>query len=138
MWSHLTPIVFAVPIALRVIWKAPDWGFKVVMLAEAIRRYRRRKGRDTQSEQLDIAIHTLTITHPCADPDRAESDVLDLLTGAGRLRLWSLEEIGWEIGSQVTAHDALAGLHRAGLIHRTADGFVFASRAAMRASKLAR
>ena len=77
------------------------------------------------------------IPHPGTDADHAESDVLDFLTGTGGLRLWSLEEVGREIGSYVAARDALAALHRAGLIHRTAEGYIFATRAAIRAVELA-
>jgi len=71
-----------------------------------------------------------------AESDRAELSVLEALTGASRERLWSIEEVALEVGNRVRAEDALAALHRAGLIHRTSDGFVSATRAAIRAAEL--
>jgi hypothetical protein len=38
---HLTFLEIAIPAILRAIWMAPDWGLKVIELAEAIRRFRR-------------------------------------------------------------------------------------------------
>jgi len=73
---------------------------------------------------------------PGAESDRIEATILDLFTGPGGSGLWSVEEVGREIGDQIKAADALVSLYRAGLIHRTSDGFVFATRAAIRASEL--
>jgi hypothetical protein len=70
------------------------------------------------------------------DSTQTEADVLLMLTDSHGRHLWSVEEVGREIESQVKASDALAALYRAGLIHRTSDGFVFATRAAIRASEL--
>ncbi len=67
---------------------------------------------------------------------RVESSVLDLLVGGGEPRLWSVEEVGREIEDALEAADALNSLQRAGLAHRTSDGFVLATRAAVRASEL--
>ena len=77
------------------------------------------------------------VPDPQQESDSIESAVLDLLTGPGGHRLWSVEEIGREVGSSLKASDALAALHRAGLVHRTSDGFVFATRAAIRYAELA-
>jgi hypothetical protein len=77
------------------------------------------------------------VPNPCEEFDHVESDVLDLLAEPTGWRLWSPEEVGREVGGQSKAIDALNALHRAGLIHRTADGFVFATRAAIRALELA-
>jgi hypothetical protein len=41
MWPHLTTLGIGVFAGLRVIWKAPDWGLKVIKLAREIRRYRK-------------------------------------------------------------------------------------------------
>jgi hypothetical protein len=70
---------------------------------------------------------------PAAESDHIESLVLEVLIGSG---LWSVAELGLEIGDELATSDALEALHRAGLIHRTSDGFVFAARAAIRASEL--
>jgi len=37
---HLTPVEFLTTLALLALWRAPDWGRKIVDLAEAIRDYR--------------------------------------------------------------------------------------------------
>ena len=41
MWPHLTSADFELIVALRALWKAPEWGLKVLALAHAVRRYRR-------------------------------------------------------------------------------------------------
>lgn len=68
--------------------------------------------------------------------DETERDVLYLLTEPDDCQpLWSAEDIGREIESG----DPMAPIHgllRAGLIHRTCDGFVFASRAGVRMAQL--
>ena len=48
------------------------------------------------------------------------------------LPIWSVVDIGRDVEDPVGAEDALRGLFRAGLIHQTSDGFVFATRAAHR------
>jgi predicted transcriptional regulator len=63
--------------------------------------------------------------------------VLDLLLGGDEQRPWSVEELVREIGRPVDVADAIANLHAAGLIHRTTDGFVFATRAAVRFHQIA-
>jgi hypothetical protein len=65
----------------------------------------------------------------------ADATVLDLLTETARL--WSLAELGRAVGDNLTATDAVARLHAAGLAHRLGD-FVFSSRAAERATQLRR
>jgi hypothetical protein len=72
---------------------------------------------------------------PAAD-ERIESTVLEVLIDPSGSQLWSVAEVGREIGDEIKAADALEALYRAGLIHRTSDGFVFATRAAIRASEL--
>ena len=73
---------------------------------------------------------------PTAESDRIESIVLEVLIGSEGPRIWSVAEVGLEIGDELRASDALEALHRAGLIHRTTDGFAFATRAVIRASEL--
>ena len=67
--------------------------------------------------------------------DEAGMDVavLALLMDGSDQRLWSVEEVDREIGDG--AGDALARLHGAGLVHRL-EGFVFATRAALRGARL--
>ena len=73
---------------------------------------------------------------PAHDPKRAEHatahTVLDLILGDDVQRLWTLHELALEIGSTMVVEDAIAELHAAGLVHKIADGFVFAARPAIR------
>lgn len=64
--------------------------------------------------------------------EELERDVLHALT-LESARVWSVDDLGHAINSQIGAVDAVAGLLAAGLIHKTADGFVFASYAGCRA-----
>jgi hypothetical protein len=73
---------------------------------------------------------------PAAESDRIESIALEVLIGSGQSGLWSVADVALEIGDELKAIDALKALHRAGLIHRTSDGFVFATRVAIRANEL--
>lgn len=61
-----------------------------------------------------------------------ESTVMTLLLIHDDQRPWSTEELIREIGRPNDVHNAIASLHGVGLIHRTSDGFVFATRAATR------
>jgi hypothetical protein len=61
-----------------------------------------------------------------------ERDVLYLLTEPEDGQpVWSVEDLGREM-ERSDVIDYLRGLHRAGMIHKTTDGFVFATRAAVR------
>jgi len=65
-----------------------------------------------------------------------ERDVLYLLTEPDDCQpLWSAEDIGREIESS-DPMGPIYGLLRVGLIYRTSDGFVFASRAGVRMAQL--
>lgn len=67
----------------------------------------------------------------------AERHVLYLLTTPEDGQpIWSVEDIGREIESADDADVAVNGLLRAGLIHRTSDGFVFAARSGVRAVQM--
>ncbi len=69
--------------------------------------------------------------------DTVERDVLYLLTGLeGDQPVWSVEDLGREMESVDATEVAVNGLHRAGLIHKTSDGFVFASRAGVHVVQL--
>jgi len=69
--------------------------------------------------------------------DVMERDVLYLLTDPDDNEpIWSVDDIGREIESSEPM-TPIRGLLRTGLIHRTSDGFVFASRAGVRAAQLA-
>ncbi len=73
---------------------------------------------------------------PAAESDLAERDVIYLLTDLGGQRHWSVHEVGLELEDPGGAQDALCGLRRAGLVHRDSDGFVFATRQAIRYREL--
>lgn len=68
---------------------------------------------------------------PENDEARIDRFVLNLLLDEDNQRPLSVEEVIREHGNQPEALDGLDRLHGAGLIHRL-DGFVFASRAAIR------
>ena len=70
------------------------------------------------------------------DEDRIDQAVLDLLLRGEAAGPWAEEELEREIGNRVAVVDALARLYAAGLVHRLSEGFVFASRAAVSASRL--
>jgi hypothetical protein len=64
--------------------------------------------------------------------EAVERDVLyHLTTPEDGQPLWSVGDLNREMEREDVI-DYLNGLHRAGLIHRTSDGYVFATRAAVR------
>jgi hypothetical protein len=73
-------------------------------------------------------------------PGRAKNattgTVLDLLVEDENQRPWTHDELALEIGSSVVVEDAIANLQAAGLIHKTSDRFVFASRAAIQFERI--
>lgn len=78
--------------------------------------------------------------HPTPDPaERArhtELEILYLLTQPDDSpALWSLEELEREL-NPLEVDNAVTSLLGAGLLHCTADGFLFASRAAVRQIQL--
>lgn len=72
---------------------------------------------------------------PTQDPaerfDATEREVIYLLTGDD-LPIWSIEDISRDLEDPGGVVDAIQGLHSAGLINKSSDGFVFATRAAWR------
>lgn len=73
---------------------------------------------------------------PAQQEDRIDGLVLAMLSDDDAQRPWSVEEISREIDNPLEAADAVARLAGAGLVHRL-DGFVFATRAGLRAQRLA-
>jgi hypothetical protein len=64
--------------------------------------------------------------------NQADWSILSLLLASEEhAGLWSVDELALEIASSVEAADAIARLHRAGLVHRCGE-FVFPTRAASR------
>jgi hypothetical protein len=68
---------------------------------------------------------------PEEDDARSDWGVLVLLVGQDDQRPWSVEEIVREQGDEIAAKDSLDQLYKSGLIHRTVDGLVFPTRAAL-------
>jgi hypothetical protein len=73
---------------------------------------------------------------PAEEEARLDWTLLDLLTDPNNHRPWSLGELEREVGSAVDAADSVRRLYLDGLAHRTSDGFVFATRAAIRYHQL--
>lgn len=62
----------------------------------------------------------------------AEREVLYALASeGGEQSIWTLDELAREVGNVEDADMAVRSLRQAGLVHQTADGFVFASQAAL-------
>ncbi len=78
-----------------------------------------------------------SIPDQATEEARADWFVLDLLLNNDVQRPWATAEVIREYGHDTNAVDALGRLYGVGLIHKTTDGFVFASRAAIRYSELA-
>jgi hypothetical protein len=77
------------------------------------------------------------IPDPAGEQDNAEREVLYMLTGQGGAQpLWSVPDLGRMLESEDDAEVAVDALRRSGLIHRTTDGFVFATRAGARMVQL--
>jgi hypothetical protein len=72
-----------------------------------------------------------------AEEARLDWLILDLLLEEGTHRPWATAEIVREYGHELNAVDAIDRLHGAGLAHKTSDGFVFATRAAVRYHQIA-
>lgn len=75
------------------------------------------------------------IPSPTEQFNGTEGTILLLLTTDDHW-MWSVEEVIREYGDRGAAIDAINNLHGAGLIHRTTDDFVFATRAAVRAGEI--
>jgi hypothetical protein len=70
------------------------------------------------------------------DADVVQRDILYALTEPGdNQTLWTIEDLAREMEDRAVI-DKVNALHRAGLIHRTSDGYIFASRAAVRQIQL--
>jgi hypothetical protein len=76
---------------------------------------------------------TCTLTE---DNRQTEATILCLLLDPKIQRPWAVDEVIREIGRPIDTNDALARLQAAGLVHRV-NGFVFATRAALRLDQIA-
>jgi hypothetical protein len=66
------------------------------------------------------------------DIEAVQRDILYALTEPDDNQpLWTIEDLAREMEDRGVI-DNVNALHRAGLVHRTSDGYVFASRAAVR------
>lgn len=68
--------------------------------------------------------------------DHTDAVILEALLDSDAQRPWAVDEVARLLNDPIDASDGLGRLARAGLIHRL-DSFVFASRAALRAEKIA-
>lgn len=73
---------------------------------------------------------------PAESKTRTESTIMSLLLVQDDQRPWSTEELIREVGRELDVRDAISDLHAVGLLHRTTDGFVFATRAATHLDQL--
>jgi hypothetical protein len=71
---------------------------------------------------------------PAGRWEALELMILHLLTDDPPI--WSVEDLGRELGDPSGVEDAVRGLREAGLLYQTTDGFAFASRAAVRMVEL--
>lgn len=69
---------------------------------------------------------------PAEREEHIDMLILEMLLDNDAQRPWTVDEIARELDIPEEAPDSIGRLARAGLIHRH-DGFVFASRAAIRA-----
>lgn len=76
------------------------------------------------------------IHEPTVDDSRTQSGIMTVLLVHHDQRPWAAEELVRDIGRRQDVLDAISNLHGAGLINRTSDGFVFASRAAIHMDRL--
>jgi len=67
--------------------------------------------------------------------DEVQRCVLCVLFAGAGCGLCSMQELAVAVGDHETAEIAVVGLHAEGLVHRL-DGFVFATRAVVRAHEL--
>lgn len=73
---------------------------------------------------------------PAESQAMTESALMTLLLIQDDQRPWSTDELIREIGRPNDVHNAISSLHGTGLIHRTTDGFIFATRAALHLDRL--
>lgn len=66
-----------------------------------------------------------------------DGNIMAMLLADDGQRPWAVAEVVREYGEEIPVIDSLNRLHGGGLIHRL-DGFVFATRAALRSDQLAR
>jgi len=71
-----------------------------------------------------------------SDEEGIDRAVLSMLVHDPAQGLWAVDEVVREIGDGSAVADSLARLYGAGLVHRL-EGFVFATRPALRAEQLA-
>jgi len=75
--------------------------------------------------------------HTPADEDaHADREVMLLLTDPEDQRPWTEDDLKRQLDAPVAAADTIGRLRRAGLVVRTSEGLVFATRAAIHAAQI--
>jgi hypothetical protein len=93
------------------------------------------RGRGTERRRLPMQHQPIELDVAETD-EQAEREVLVLLLESGPSGPWSIWELGLQIGSDITAVDAVIRFHAAGLVHLCHE-FVWPTRTAARSHQLA-
>jgi hypothetical protein len=77
-------------------------------------------------------MHSQDTPNPGERLNTLELVTLHLMTGGDEQQIWSVPDLARELDDPEGVSDAVRGLRTSGLIHETSDGYIFATRAAVR------